>query len=577
MDHECPGIRGKSKFAGRKCPWRAGPLHLDEDLRSTSAPPPLTRETASNRLFGQIETYQTRLLVLYPDVLNRPLQGELQVVDITPSSWPEYVALSYTWGEPAFPRVIHINGVPFAITENLHAFLQRYRSPEASRVLWIDAICINQLDLTEKVSQIHLMLSIYQRASHVIVWLGEHSLNTKAAIAILKTNHFTKDNYLNIIKHHHSDPCKNYWAFRAATQELSDRDWIRRMWIRQEIWAAKAITVWCGSSHMDWPQYLNAAEIVVSGLNSRNRPFHELKHMLKSLRELNTVDSELQKRFTSSKQKLAYVLLLSLSQSSGCKSTIKHDRIYALLGVASEAACNGMNSAILDENTPVRIDYSQSIEEIYTAITTFFIEMLGMHVIFGQKHSYGRSSGLDVPSWVPDYQQQFSNPSPSKIRNPTYMLKSPDVVLLSFKGFRLAYVSTITSGKTIFRFKQYLGPKLTPRFTDWMEQNQHLTSTGFHKALQHFIYNGPAVNPMSPTLPEGTLEGDLIVLYESNSFPLVLRPLPDNSGRHELIGQAVGDYGTFGRERTGYSPQGLKKPEELTELGFDDPEVFTLA
>jgi hypothetical protein len=54
-----------------------------------------------------------------------------------------------------------MNEIAFPITENLYAFLQRFRSTEATSYIWIDALCINQLDLLEKAVQVSNMLTIY--------------------------------------------------------------------------------------------------------------------------------------------------------------------------------------------------------------------------------------------------------------------------------------------------------------------------------------------------------------------------------------------------------------------------------
>ena len=48
------------------------------------------------------------------------------------------------------------------------------------RIVWADAICINQQDLLEKNSQVAMMRSIYQTSEQVIVWLGEESTTKKA-------------------------------------------------------------------------------------------------------------------------------------------------------------------------------------------------------------------------------------------------------------------------------------------------------------------------------------------------------------------------------------------------------------
>jgi hypothetical protein len=43
----------------------------------------------------------------------------------------------------------------------------------ARRIIWVDAICINQQDKKEQGHQVGLMFEIYQRCSGLLVWLGE--------------------------------------------------------------------------------------------------------------------------------------------------------------------------------------------------------------------------------------------------------------------------------------------------------------------------------------------------------------------------------------------------------------------
>jgi hypothetical protein len=51
--------------------------------------------------------------------------------------------------------------------------MRRLRSPSHSRVLWIDAICINQNDDDEKSHQVGMMRKIYKACQKCTVWLGE--------------------------------------------------------------------------------------------------------------------------------------------------------------------------------------------------------------------------------------------------------------------------------------------------------------------------------------------------------------------------------------------------------------------
>ncbi|EMT68770.1 Heterokaryon incompatibility protein 6, OR allele, partial [Fusarium odoratissimum] len=57
--------------------------------------------------------------------------------------------------------------------DNAAAALRRLRWKRKKRVLWIDAICINQADVDEKNTQVPLMQKIYGQGQNVLVWLGE--------------------------------------------------------------------------------------------------------------------------------------------------------------------------------------------------------------------------------------------------------------------------------------------------------------------------------------------------------------------------------------------------------------------
>jgi hypothetical protein len=55
----------------------------------------------------------------------------------------------------------------YYITKNLEYVLQYLRYKESLRVLWIDAICINQNDLNEKSKQVLIIGEIYSKATKV--------------------------------------------------------------------------------------------------------------------------------------------------------------------------------------------------------------------------------------------------------------------------------------------------------------------------------------------------------------------------------------------------------------------------
>ncbi|KAH8732076.1 heterokaryon incompatibility protein-domain-containing protein, partial [Phaeosphaeriaceae sp. PMI808] len=109
---------------------------------------------------------EIRLLQLLPGYGAIPIQCILLHFNL--DSLPQYEAISYTWGDPNIKNQVCINGKFFDTMGNSRDALYELRFRHVSRVIWLDAICINQDDLTEKGSQVLLMKDIYEKASQVV-------------------------------------------------------------------------------------------------------------------------------------------------------------------------------------------------------------------------------------------------------------------------------------------------------------------------------------------------------------------------------------------------------------------------
>jgi hypothetical protein len=70
-------------------------------------------------------------------------------------------------------RSISLNGRTFFVTQGVYQALRELRLEGKERVLWIDALCINQADHLERQEQVQQMHQIYENAVQVMVWLGE--------------------------------------------------------------------------------------------------------------------------------------------------------------------------------------------------------------------------------------------------------------------------------------------------------------------------------------------------------------------------------------------------------------------
>ena len=112
----------------------------------------------------------TRLFSLRPGKANHGIEACLITVSL--HDCPPYEALSYVVGDTSTRIPIVSNGEICAVTENLQAALLHLRHVTNERVLWIDQICIDQIDPEERNQQVSMMGQIFHKPQRVIVWLG---------------------------------------------------------------------------------------------------------------------------------------------------------------------------------------------------------------------------------------------------------------------------------------------------------------------------------------------------------------------------------------------------------------------
>jgi hypothetical protein len=104
----------------------------------------------------------------------------------------EYEALSYVWGSPERTREVIVrakwprSNKVLRISKNLSTALRYLRQQDEERILWVDAICINQDDLNERSKEVKMMGSIYKNARRVVVWLGEGDEHSSLAMETLE-------------------------------------------------------------------------------------------------------------------------------------------------------------------------------------------------------------------------------------------------------------------------------------------------------------------------------------------------------------------------------------------------------
>lgn len=104
----------------------------------------------------------------------RLMSCTLRTCSVTAAQRRGYFALSYVWGDAEDTQPILVNGLQFSATRNLVDALIHVCAvePECCAGVWVDAVCINQIDEKEKSSQVALMGKIYSGARETLAWLG---------------------------------------------------------------------------------------------------------------------------------------------------------------------------------------------------------------------------------------------------------------------------------------------------------------------------------------------------------------------------------------------------------------------
>ncbi|KAG5791298.1 hypothetical protein H9Q69_009663 [Fusarium xylarioides] len=247
-----------------------------------------------------------------------------------------YEAVSYTWERQSTPHEIIVDKKKLSITESLYEALCHLRRPDEDRVLWIDALCIDQTNIKERGHQVNRMAEIYKKADKVIVWLGYLSGNAtqlKSAITMLEAQAAQLPGIPR--RWPREDPrWKSQWRQIEANlgplcrdklvdglRSFMEKPWFSRVWILQEVANAKTTIVTC-----------NLGDIAgwIFGLLPHAMDV-EVTEQCQAVLDIMPHPST-----PSATRKETRNLSNLLWKFRGCKATDPRDRVYALLGMATD-------------------------------------------------------------------------------------------------------------------------------------------------------------------------------------------------------------------------------------------------
>ena len=349
-----------------------------------------------DRLSGQ----QIRLLELHHGSGSDAIETRLIPANLSVDF--DFEAISYVWGDHAIKYSISCNNVDIGITRNLYDALLHLRLPHMPRLVWVDAICINQHDIEERNQQVSIMHRIFRHASMVAVWFGrdggenlhlavaainsiyqrclEHAAAQNSSLAKLSFSHLES---VTIVENTPLDD-----AFDSETwislYHFFARPWFERVWCVQEIILAKQGVILTDTCQVAWERVGTSAAVLLAQI-SRPTDYHSGPRQRD---KAGVCASAVQLYFHTSKS----TLLEDLETFRNRKATDPRDLIYGLLGLHDD----------LSGGHRLEPDYRKTTSEVYVdVVIKAASDDDGLRFLSSVQHEDSFRQLADFPSWVP--------------------------------------------------------------------------------------------------------------------------------------------------------------------------------
>ena len=338
-------------------------------------------ESSSDRL-GDISTenstdpctrdIKTRLIYLHPGGFDDDIYCTIyhaNILEKLPQT--EYTALSYVWGDAKHTKPIQLgyHQIPtsgtadtwpsasapgaccyklFQVTKNLEKALRHLRDRASERILWVDAICINQSDEEEKLSQVQSMGDVYRNAVEVRIWLGSLKdvqevikEDTKFVLscerrgiemALLAAKNYVMDDDRPLGQEANDEQFPNELQ-ALGIRIIAMQPWWRRVWVIQEATLPKEDPIMqCGNIQVRYRKFLRM---------TKHCMFRDAPSILSQTQISLLVHGMFHADYVPSETSTASRILTYLSSMSGnFEVTEPQDRIYGVDGFIRMGDCH---------------------------------------------------------------------------------------------------------------------------------------------------------------------------------------------------------------------------------------------
>lgn len=368
----------------------------------------------------EADTKRIRLLRLIQDdgpESNPTPKFDLESFSLDSDTIPRFYAISYFWGDPKATAIVRVGGKQLQVPKNTEAALRALlchdtslradMKSDATEVpppcAWIDAVCINQLDASERAKQVTLMGTIYSRADEVLIWLGD--TDDRAAEAAVRQVHALFQTCMGRFYGGHLVDGLSDEDMRAcewdSIRPLYASPWWNRIWTIQEAFFARKAT--CMLQRCSIPFYeLTLTAYAVSRRLYRSEPTMR-QELAESLRlatarvNVNRLIPDLDEDLFIEREGSISTLL------EGFYASDPRDMLYGVMGLLERLP------RYKHSLQSITVNYATPFEELFAKVSLAFIresstlKPLQFAAVLRSPEPNG------VPSWALDLSPYSSN------------------------------------------------------------------------------------------------------------------------------------------------------------------------
>lgn len=309
----------------------------------------------------------------------------------------QFVAISYRWGILRPDRFIPVTNpdVNMPVTRVVKTLLEHIIGDLDIPYIWIDAICINQIDAQEKNDQVSIMSRIFGSAKSVRVWLGRlNEEEEESFVWFWLKLMFRRDFHKSVFGF------KSFGVSDKYFRLLLGSEWFERVWVIQEVCLAREVFFHFGKIIISIDRLHEFVQLRLKYphtnalVDTRQRfdlPHDFLLTAFRVLQEFSTI-----RAFIKERQEGLRNLSDVYASFADQKATDPRDNIYALLGLMHPQSLGG-----------IQPDYLSDTASTYIDATVRMIDAQGQLSVLGfaglTRGTSSFRSTRRLPTWVPDF------------------------------------------------------------------------------------------------------------------------------------------------------------------------------